>query len=196
MPEENWDPKQTHKRQAAAARRRTRAVSRPSPSRCGPPIRQGRRESLRLAHGGGGARQPDGARSARSPRPKTARAASPRRGWPCRSRPRSYGPRRSRRGFRPTRCIRACWSRPIPSPRSNSRISPTKASCWCSTRSPIRITWVRSCARRRRSGVKAIVAPHAALSGSDRCTGEVRLRRARPRADRDGAKSFARAGPN
>ena len=50
----------------------------------------------------------------------------------------------------PTPCIRACWRRPIPCPRPTSRRSPRKASCWCSTRSPIRTMSARSCARRRR----------------------------------------------
>ena len=53
------------------------------------------------------------------------------------------GPTRSRHGSARKRCIRACWRKPIPCPRPTSRTLSRTASCWCSTRSPIRTTSAR-----------------------------------------------------
>ena len=154
---------------------------------------RGRRDPLRLAHGRGRARQsaPQGPQDLRD----RERRAPPDRGRvsPSRSRPRSCGRTRSRRGSRPTPCIRGCWWRPIPCPRSISKTSRPKAPCWCSTRSPIRTMSARSCAPRRRSRVEGDRHHGAAFARGDRRARQVRVRRARSRADRDGAKSRARA---
>ena len=66
--------------------------------------------------------------------------------------------RRSPRGCRPMPCIRASMleADPLPAPADRGACRRT-ASCWCSTRSPIRTMSAPSSARPRRSRPRAIV---------------------------------------
>ena len=122
MRERSWDPRRPKRRPKAARSRRTRQepLRARSRSRCAPA---------------------DPARASRSSTAGTrSRPRSPTRAAAIRKiiatenaahrlteegldaagrRRRSCGRTRSRRSSRPTPCIRGCWSRPIPSPRSD-----------------------------------------------------------------------------
>ncbi len=132
---------------------------------------------LRLAHRQGGAGESG------APHPQAARhrerGAPARRGRAC-ALPVDAGDRAPGRhrgaARRPTPCIRASSPRPIPCPRPSSRSSRRPASCWCSTRSPIRTMSARSCARRRDSRSRRWSPPRATARRRPACS------RSRPRA--------------
>ena len=124
MPEKRWDPRQTHKRPGGPPRdKKDKSRFAPKPK----PVRPGIPEGIAILYGWHTV-----AAALANPRRKVRKIFATENAAHRLTEEGSHPPghardraarTRSRRGSRPTPCIRGCWWRPSPSPRSSSKTS-------------------------------------------------------------------------